>query len=394
MNLIGRIERRANLADPWLVDGLMAALFTVAALLTVFGEDIVDGLREPNGFAALGAVVCSVPIAFRRRVPLTALVVACAACAVHIGFNFPEGSIPTGILLLLYSVAAWSTTRRAVVGLVCVAVSLATIVVFSTPGLGPGPLFSSSAVFGIAFAMGIAMRSRRESGAAQLQAANERADLEAQRSATAVAEERLRIAQELHDVVAHSMSVIAVQAGVGSHLLDEQPERARAALDAISDTSRSTLAEMRRLLGVLRDSDGARQNAPAPTLAELPQLVDDVRAAGVPVTLEVDGARDHIDRGIELSAYRVVQEALTNVIKHAGSPTTVRVCLQHRPGRLAIEVSDDGRGLASNGTGAESGHGLIGMRERVEVWGGQLSAGPRPGGGYLVRASLPYGEEP
>ncbi len=198
-------------------------------------------------------------------------------------------------------------------------------------------------------------------------------------------------------MVAHSMSVIAVQAGVGAHVLDEHPQQARAALEAISATSRGTLTEMRRLLGVLRDSDGARSHAPAPGLADLPQLVHDVQSVGVPVTLHLEGQSDCINSGIELSAYRVVQEALTNVIKHAGSPTRVDVTVQHAPGVLTIEVKDDGRGAASimstNGVApGGTGHGLIGMRERVELWGGELAVGPASGGGYRVRASLPYGD--
>jgi signal transduction histidine kinase len=215
-----------------------------------------------------------------------------------------------------------------------------------------------------------------------------------------LAEERLRIAQELHDVVAHSMSVIAVQAGVGAHVVDEQPEQAKSALEAISSTSRGTLNEMRRLLGVLRDDNGVRSHVPAHGLADLTSLVEDVRAAGVPATLHVEGTAALIHPGVELSAYRVVQEALTNVIKHAGKPTRVDVTVRRLPGSLTVEVIDDGRGLAarssdvrSDGSSANgSGHGLIGMRERVELWGGELSVGPAPGGGYRVKALLPYGD--
>jgi signal transduction histidine kinase len=180
-------------------------------------------------------------------------------------------------------------------------------------------------------------------------------------------------------------------------VLDEHPSQARAALEAISATSRGTLTEMRRLLGVLRDSDGARSHAPAPGLSDLPRLVRDVQGVGVPVELHVDGETDCVNAGVELSAYRVVQEALTNVIKHAGKPTRVDVDVRHAPGVLTIEVSDDGRGAASLSTAngeapAGTGHGLIGMRERVELWGGELAVGPAAGGGYRVRATLPYGD--
>jgi signal transduction histidine kinase len=251
--------------------------------------------------------------------------------------------------------------------------------------------------------VGIALRARRETLEARVREADERANLERQIAARALAEERLRIAQELHDVVAHSMSVIAVQAGVGAHVLADRPEQARAALDAISATSRGTLTEMRRLLGVLRDDEGERSHAPAPGLADLPRLVEDVHAAGVPVELTVTGSADCVAAGVELSVYRVVQEALTNVIKHAGSTSRVDVTVRHLPGSLEVEVVDDGRGAASSpadggrGSGSTndsegSGHGLAGMRERVEVWGGDLTVGPVPGGGYRVRATLPFGD--
>lgn len=228
--------------------------------------------------------------------------------------------------------------------------------------------------------------------------AEERANVERQRAARMVAEERLRIAQELHDIVAHSMSVIAVQAGVGAHVVDHRPDQAKAALEAISGTARSTLAEMRRLLGVLRDDDGHRSHAPAPALSDVTRLVDDVRAAGVPISLEILGEPEHLSPGIELSAYRIVQEALTNVIKHAGPVTHVAVRLTHTADGISVEVVDDGRGAAArhdstDGRGrveaSDGGHGLLGMRERVELWGGTIETGPVAGGGYRVGASLP-----
>jgi signal transduction histidine kinase len=270
-----------------------------------------------------------------------------------------------------------------------------------TPGLNALGVVGNMAVFTVAWAFGIALRARRETLDLRLREAEERANTERQSTARVLAEERLRIAQELHDVVAHSMSVIAVQAGVGAHVLADRPDQARAALEAISTTSRGTLTEMRRLLGVLRDSDGERDHAPAPGLADMPQLVDDVRNAGVPVTLNVEGSSVCVNAGVELSAYRVVQEALTNVIKHAGAPTRVDVNVKYLPGSLAVEVVDDGRGAGAlpsvngghldNGF-VESGHGLVGMRERVELWGGELAVGPVSGGGYRVKALLPYGE--
>jgi signal transduction histidine kinase len=343
------------------------------------------------------AVVTCAPIAFRRRAPLTALVISGAGILVILVVGWPEGTLPLAPLVLTYSVGAWCPLRKAVVGLVIITATIVVIWLSDSPGLNDAAdVLGVVGQFGAVWAIAVALRNRRAAGDALQREADERAEAERQSAARALAEERLRIAQELHDVVAHSMSVIAVQAGVGAHVVDERPEQAKAALEAISATSRGTLTELRRLLGVLRDSDGARSSAPAPGLVDLPRLVDEVRAAGVPVNLRVEGAPDCVHAGVELSAYRVVQEALTNVIKHAGTPTRVDVTVRYLPGSLAVEVIDDGRGLAArspgDGPADGSGNGLVGMRERVELWGGELSAGPATGGGFRVRALLPYGD--
>ena len=301
------------------------------------------------------------------------------------------------VLFLTYTVGAWCSSRRGLAGLAVVSAVVVVLGLSDAPGLGAVGVLAVILQFAAVWAIGVALRSRRAATDARVREADERAEAERQTAARVLAEERLRIAQELHDVVAHSMSVIAVQAGVGAHVLDDRPEQARAALEAISATSRGTLTELRRLLGVLRDSDGVRSHAPAPGLTDLPHLVDDVRTAGVPATLHVEGHPGPVQAGVELSAYRIVQEALTNVIKHAGKPTRVDVTVRYSPYALTVEVVDDGRGVAAqsrNGDAAPdgSGHGVIGMRERVDVWGGELTVGPAPGGGYRVRAQLPYCE--
>lgn len=410
MSTLERQFDKLRSLEPLLVDGILAALFLAVGVVTAFAEDIHtdagilrDGFREPSGLLVLTALVTCAPIAIRRRTPLLALVISAVGILVHLLIGWPEGSLPLAVLFLTYTVGVWCPQRRAVVGLVVVFVAITVLAFADTPGLDGVGVFAVLAQFTAGWAIGVAMRHRRVATEARLREADEYAEAERQRAARALAEERLRIAQELHDVVAHSMSVIAVQAGVGAHVLADRPEQAKAALDAISATSRGTLAEMRRLLGVLRDDDGTRSHAPAPGLADLPRLVDDVRAAGVPVTLHLEGTTDSVHAGVELSAYRVVQEALTNVIRHAGKPTRVDVTVCRLPGSLAVEVTDDGRGLAARPTngavgaavdrrGDGSGHGLLGMRERVELWGGELAVGPAPGGGYRVKALLPYGD--
>ncbi len=383
------------------MDALLAGLATIIGIATVFAQDLSEGMTEPTALAVVTVCVTCAPVAIRRRAPLLAVVVSSAGILVHIVSDFPEGSLPIVVLFLTYTVAAWSPQRRAIAGLGAVYATLIVVGISDAPGLGTVDLVGNFATYGAVWAIGIAVRSRRETTEVRVREAEERANVERQRTGRVLAEERLRIAQELHDVVAHSMSVIAVQAGVGAHMLESRPDQARAALDAISATSRGTLTEMRRLLGVLRDTDGQRVHTPTPGVADLPGLIDDVRGAGVPVTLNVSGSSKVVHAGIELSAYRIVQEALTNVMKHAGATTRVDVNVQYLPGSVEVEVVDDGRGAggvaASNGartdTGARvAGHGLLGMRERVELWGGDLAVGPVSGGGYRVKAQLPYGE--
>lgn len=407
VNWFERQIERLRSANALVVDSVIAALFVAVGIATVFGEHIRDdkgvlraGFKEPSALSLITIVVICAPIAIRRRSPLLALAVSGAGIFVHIGvFQWPEGALPLAVLLLTFGVATWCAQRQAVEGLALVLSVILALAIFDSPGLDAVGAFGVFAQFSAVWAIGIALRSRRVAAEARISEAEERAEAERQGAARVLAEERLRIAQELHDVVAHSMSVIAVQAGAGAHVLDDRPEQARAALGAISDISRGTLTELRRLLGVLRGNDGGRASAPAPGLADLPRLVDDVRAAGIPVALHVDGAPNCLNSGVELSVYRVVQEALTNVIKHAGAPTKVDVNVHYLPGSLAVEVVDDGRGLAAgwnngrvDGAADGSGHGHVGMRERVELWGGELSLGPAPGGGFRVRATLPYGE--
>jgi signal transduction histidine kinase len=189
-------------------------------------------------------------------------------------------------------------------------------------------------------------------------------------------------------MVAHSMSIIAVQSGVGVHVLDSQPQEARKALVAVETTSRQALVEMRRLLGVLRQEAEPRGSpAPAPGLAEVEALAAEVARAGVRVEVRIEGAPGQLPAGLDLSAYRIVQEALTNVVRHAG-PAIARVTVRYAPGQVAVEVLDDGRG----GDPGDQGHGIAGMRERAALYGGTLEAGPLPGGGFRVAASLPVEE--
>jgi hypothetical protein len=271
--MVNRFERqlvRLRSFNPLAVDGVLAAVFTLVGVATVFLQDIHDGerlvgdgYREPGALAVVTALATCAPIVIRRRWPLVALVISSLGILVHFLVSWPGGLLPLAALLLTYTVGAWCPLREAVAGLGIVVTTIVVLGITDSPGLDTVDVIGVLAQFAAAWAIGVAMRNRRAAADALVRQADERAEAERQGAARVLAEERLRIAQELHDVVAHSMSVIAVQAGAGAHVIDERPEQARAVLETISATSRGTLTEMRRLLGVLRDGDGARTHVPA-----------------------------------------------------------------------------------------------------------------------------------
>jgi signal transduction histidine kinase len=328
-----------------------------------------------------------VPLAliWRARYPLAVMAVNIAAW-VAIDLYTPANEDPLTLAITLavavYSVGAHTRGRRAVLGAALVAAMalLATIVDWNEGSLLDlvGNFTFFMGIFGGTWLAGRAIRRRR---------GRER-DLiveQEERARAAVLEERTRIARELHDVVAHAISVIVLQARGARHALDGEPQDARGALDAIEQTATQALREMRRLLGMLRADDEEVALAPQPSLAQLETLVAHVREAGLPVDVRVEGTPRELAPGVDLSAFRIVQEALTNALKHAG-PAQAQVLVRYGEDVLEIEVADSGGGALNGGGG---GHGLPGMRERVAVFGGELESGPRSEGGYAVRARLP-----
>ncbi len=289
-------------------------------------------------------------------------------------------------LVMTYSLAAYVPRRDSLLGLAAVDVVLVASAVIGSDDPQLDTLVGNLVIVAAAWVLGDGARRRREDSVAEQQ----------RLARQAVADERLRIARELHDVVAHSMSVIAVQAGTGRLVIDDDPDHARRALVSIEETSKEALAEMRRLLGVLRtDTPGAAALAPVPTLEDLDRLVAHAVEGGTPVDVQVHGDRRTAPAGIELAAYRVVQEALTNVRRHApGARARVRVSFESE--ELVVEVEnrmvegDAGARREPSAAGGRDGHGLIGMRERVSVYGGAFDAGPRPDGTFRVRARIPY----
>ncbi len=252
-------------------------------------------------------------------------------------------------------------------------------------------LFVVTALAVGSWSLGENVRTRR-AYLAQLEERARRLELERGENARrAVEEERARIARELHDVVAHHVSAIAVQAGAAAEIVERNPQRAGEALRFIQETSRQALAEMRAMLNVLRGGDDGNsdaERAPQPSLTQVERLIGQSRAAGLPVTLQVEGAVRPLPEALDVSAYRIVQEALTNSLKHAGAARAL-VLVRYAAEALELEISDDGHGPLRSSNGASEGRGLIGMRERVALFGGELAAGPAPSGGFRVRARLP-----
>ena len=342
------------------------------------------------------ALVCaaSAGVAFRRWRPLTALAVALAAQAVTVFLGFTVDPM-LAVAAVLYMIGLVKPARTAVGALGAVLFTLSVLALLTpayVSGSGPGVTrveanFGHAAGTAIvllaAWAAGRAVRAGRAYADGLREQAERRAEAKVDQARRAVAEERLRIARELHDVVAHSMSVVAVQAGVGRYVIDSNPAEAARALDAIETTSRATLREMRQLLGMLRDGTPGEMLS-APGLADIADLAE---RAGLRVDVAVRGMPRELPAGVDLAAFRIVQEALTNVVKHAGTGHG-RVVVTYSDEAVAIEVTDDGAGAAGSG---DEGHGLIGMRERVALYGGEFSAGPLPGRGYRVSASLPIG---
>jgi signal transduction histidine kinase len=366
-------------ANPYVVDGLIAAFIAITTTGAMFHADaprraFADG--DWIGFVLI--LVTAVPLAWRRATPTRILPFVAAGFSIYFLRGYADGTLGMAVAIAVWTVVTRDPLPR-IGGIAAIGVPLIPL----SAVVGPEPSLVGNAISNALFFAGAAItghnvRLRREKRAGEERTVEALAD-------RAVSEERLRIARELHDVVAHAMSVVTVQSGVAAHVIDTQPDEAKRMLENIRVTSHEALDEMRRLLGVLR---GTADLAPAPSLRDVEELAASLRASGVPVSVLITGDRLDVPGGVDLTAYRIVQEALTNVLKHAG-PSSATVSVEYGPGVVVVEITDDGRGAAAIPTG-ESGHGLLGMRERVAVFGGDLVAGPRPGGGFGVRATLPY----
>ena len=340
-------------------------------------SEVLDSDQDvPLGLALPVALVMTLPLALRRLAPV-------AVAALVVGAHLVQGlagewelTPQSELLALAMAFFALGAHARDPHALWAVAAALGAVLAHE-----PGDFIVQGPLMAGVFAAGRLMRSRTELARtlARDRAAGER---------QAVAEERARIARELHDVVAHSISLMVVQAGAERLAVGRERPQTAEVLEEMERTGRQALAEMRRLLGMLRRSDAELALAPQPSLANVDELAERLRGAGLPVELVVEGRPRALPPGIDISGYRIVQEALTNALKHAG-PARVCVRIAYGADAVDIEVADDGRGGS-----APAGHGLTGMRERVSVFGGELAAGSRPEGGWTLRARLPLGAEP
>jgi signal transduction histidine kinase len=384
-------------AHPFAADVIFAGLVGVVSLSAWVAStnDLSKAdLKSYHPINALGfiLVLCQVvPLVWRRRAPVPALLIIMPATVLFFAYNFMPAAGGIGALLITYSVAAHVERKRSLQALAfvytCLLISLALSARYQR--LHPGDLVAIMVEFTTAWVLGDNLRTRRAYTASVEERAATLEQQQRDNASRAVNEERARIARELHDVVAHSVSVMVVQAGAARRVLRRDPDRAADALSSIETSGRQALDELRRLLAMLRQyGDAAPALAPQPT--DLEPLLAQVEEAGLPVTMIVDGEPRALPTGVSLSVYRIVQEALTNAITHAG-PAHAVVRLRYLPEDLIVTVTDDGRGLAEelgNGDRTSPRHGLIGMAERVALFGGDLRAGPKPGGGYEVEARL------
>jgi signal transduction histidine kinase len=369
-----------------LIDWSLAVAVAAAAVL----QQLDCSCRvDPVGANIVILLVATLPIGLRRRWPVGVFLVTASAALLHVLLGFTnQFPVTFAVVIATFSMASYAPWPLAVLGGAAIALGLPVNFVVDWSNHGHVSLEDipyNYGLFGGAWVLGDNLRRERER---VRRAERARAD-EEQRALDAVVEERARIARDLHDAVAHSLSVITLQAGAGRRVAIDRPERGRAALAAIEQLGRESVADMRRLVGLLRSQNGAEME-PQPSLARLEGLVERVRATGLEVAVLTEGTPSVLPPGVDLSAYRIIQEALTNTLRHA-SASRAEVVVRYGSTGVEVEVTDDGRGPAANGHGHEvaAGHGLLGMRERVGMFGGELESGARAGGGFRVRAVLP-----
>jgi signal transduction histidine kinase len=393
--MLGKWQARLRDLPPRAVDASLALAVAAAMALTIGIAEEEDATRSPDVLAYLLGVSVAVLLLLRRRWPLGVLIATVGVLSVYFGLDYPGFSVAVPLAVAAYSAAVAGRGLWAALILGAFVVLAGTVARLDEgDSLGDvlrTSLITDSALLGAVLLLGEAVRNRRawaEEVRRRLLRADEDREREADRR---VQEERLRIAREMHDVLAHTIAAINVQAGVGADVIDDSPAKAQAALRDIRRQSRDAMAELRATVGVLRGGATDAPLAPAPGLAELDGLVETAARAGLRVDVSIAGTARPLPGAVDLAAYRIVQEALTNVVRHARA-STATVSVGYDPNAVVLEVQDDGSGDANGATATHNGHGLIGMRERAAAVGGTLQAGAAPGGGFRVHARLPTRE--
>ncbi|WP_158257249.1 sensor histidine kinase [Kineococcus xinjiangensis] len=380
--------RRWALQPPVALDAALAVVLVavgVGGLMSGAMTSIIGG-REPDALAYALAVLSAAPVAVRSRAPVAALALALPAALAAPALGHLQVNGGLGALLCLYSVAALTSRRTSIPTALLTALALTVLLLTAPYGFGLADVLANALGVALVWGAGAWSRSRAqyvrglEERNAALLAARE------SQARAALADARSAVAREMQDVVGHGVMAMTVQASAARRVLGRDPEAAERALVEVERLGRSAVQEVRRVLGVLGVEEAPSR--PQPGLEDLPDLVAAARGRGLDVELTRDGEDVVLDTGADLAAYRVVEEALANAERHAG-PARVRVLLHGRDGRLEVEVADDGRGASAWGTASAAGVGLLALRDRVASYGGSVEAGPRGGGGYLLRAVLP-----
>lgn len=390
----GMIRQRPGTETSVGFDAMIAVGLAALSLVTLwfFNDALEEYTTEPNWFATVLILVQTLPLALRRKYPTPVLAVVIAGFIVERLIDYPNTESTFAVAFALHAVGSDLMPRRTsmVVGWSAVI----GITAFTALGVAVGqvPVITviiMGALTTAAFLLGREVHTRRSYQLTLERRAERLLGEREARAREAVLDERARIARELHDVVAHEMTVMTIQAAAGQRVFDTSPDEAKRALAAIEQAGHEGLTEMRRLIHFLRDGTSSAKR-PQPGVASVPDLVAQMGEAGLPIAFDISGEVVPLPPGLDLNAYRIIQESLTNVLKHGGPRATATVSVSYLPDELHIEVTDDGRGAAEALASANgSGQGLVGMRQRADLFGGTIEAGPRPGGGFRVTARLP-----
>jgi signal transduction histidine kinase len=394
LKLVGMAVRAAGQRPAWVFDTTLALLITALAIpVTVFAASAQVGYRPMDWLGYALTVSACVALAVRRRWP-DATYVACLALGLtYLGLDYAHGPAQFPVVVALYTLAMARPRRRAILAALVATAALALVGGLTDPhGWANTATIGAPGWTAAAIALGWAVANRR-AYIAEIRDRAQRAErTRAEETRRAVDAERLRIARELHDVISHTMSMIYLQAGAAAHVIADQPQEAARALATIKTASKEGLRELRAILNVLRQADEADPNHPAPGLGQLDVLVSTANAAALATTVSISGDPTPLPPTIDLASYRIIQESLTNVLRHAG-PTTVRISVCYQDDSLVIQVDDHGDGAAQEKYPEGARAGITGMRERAVALGGCLEAGPRADGGFRVRAQLPLTDE-